>query len=74
IITYTDGAYAVYKVEAIKEATGCNNKLFEDHLFAYCEDLLLSLKLWNKSYKIVTLPIFVGKHYRSASFAKIKPL
>lgn len=72
-ITYADGAFSIYRVEALKKA-GLNDKIFEDCMFAYFDDSVLGLKLWNSGYKIASFPFLAGYHQRSTSFKKHKVL
>lgn len=67
-IVYADGAYSLYRVEAVKKATGYPDKIFYDELFAYLDDTLLGLQLWNTGFKVVSCPIITGFHKRSSSF------
>jgi GT2 family glycosyltransferase len=64
-VTYADGSYCILRVSALRQIQG--NYIFDDELFAYLEDALLGIKLWNNSYKVRSIPIFVGKHLRSGS-------
>lgn len=73
-ITYADGAFSIYRVEALKKVVGSNDKIFEDFMFAYFDDNIIGLKLWNKNYKIMSFPFIAGYHQRSTSFRKYKPL
>ncbi|MEM1546867.1 MAG: glycosyltransferase [Candidatus Methanomethylicia archaeon] len=73
-ITYADGSLSIYRIEALKRATKSSSKIFEDYTFAYFDDLILGLKLWNSNYKIASFPFIAGYHQRSTSFKKYKPL
>ena len=71
-ITYSDGSYSVYRVDAIKKAIGAEDKLFDDFMFAYYDDIVIGLKLWNSGFKVLSLPFVAARHRRSSSFRKIK--
>jgi len=73
-VSYADGAYFLFKVDAVKKATGFSDKIFYDEMFAYFDDSILGLQLWNKGFKIVSYPSLTALHRRSSSFGKISPL
>ncbi|MCY0867612.1 MAG: glycosyltransferase family 2 protein [Desulfurococcus sp.] len=73
-VTYADGAYSIYNVEALKKATGYEDKIFYDEMFAYYDDCLLGLELWNTGFKVVSYPIVTSLHSRSSTFKRVKPL
>lgn len=68
-ITYADGSYSIYRVEAIRRCVG--ERLFIDESFAYGDDNYLGLMLWNCGYRIVTIPVVTAEHYRSGTFGRI---
>jgi GT2 family glycosyltransferase len=72
-ISYADGAYSLYKIDAIKKATGFSDKIFYDEMFAYFDDSILGLQLWNSGYKIVSCPLITALHRRSSSFGILSP-
>ena len=61
-ITYADGSYSIYRIEAVKKAVGSDDRLFNDYIFAYYEDSILCLKIWNIGYKIMSIPIITARH------------
>lgn len=73
-VTYADGAYSVYKIGAVRKATGYNDKIFDDEMFAYFDDSILGLQLWNAGFKVISCPILAGYHRRSSTFIQVKPL
>jgi GT2 family glycosyltransferase len=73
-ITSADGAYSLYRVDAINKTMGQTNRMFDDFIFACYDDYTLGLKLWNSGYKIKTLPVITARHTRGTSFKKVKPL
>ncbi len=66
-ITYPDGAFSIIRVKHAQQAMG-GNRLFYDELFAYCDDNILGLRLWQKGYRVATFPIIIGKHQRGSTF------
>jgi GT2 family glycosyltransferase len=66
-ISYADGAFSVYRVNAVKKALQREDKIFDDNLFAYFEDASLGLKLWNAGYRIKSFPFIVAKHARGST-------
>ncbi len=69
-VTYADGSISLVRVKAALTANK-TNKLFDEYLFAYLDDNLLGLKLWNSGFKVISIPIIAGYHYRSGVFGKI---
>lgn len=69
-ISYADGAYSIFKVEAVKKAIGMENKMFYEEMFAYFDDSILGLQLWNAGFKVLSCPIIAALHRRSSSFGK----
>jgi len=72
-VTYADGSYSVYKVEALRKALGWSDKLFHDYAFVYLDDYYLGLKLWGSGFRVASIPVVTAKHMRSATFRRIKP-
>ena len=70
MISYADGAYAIFDVDAVKKATGFPNKIFYDELFAYFDDSMLGIQLWNASYKVISCPFTAALHRRSSTFGQ----
>jgi len=70
-VTYVEGSYSIYRVEAILR---CNrgNFMFYDELFAYCDDNVLGLKLWSSSYKVISFPKVVARHHRGLTFRRFR--
>ncbi len=66
-ITYANGAFAVYRVSSVRAAQG--DRLF-DEIFAYYDDNLLGLKLWNRGFKSLSFPVLAARHRRSSSFKR----
>jgi len=68
-ISYPDGAYSIWRVDAVLKANK-DERLFYDELFAYCDDNVLGLKIWSTGYKAVSFPYVVAEHSRSSTFGK----
>jgi len=73
IVTYVLGACAIYNVRAVLEAWNGANRLFFDWAFAYFDDIVLGLQLWNANWKCRAYPVIVGKHFESRSFGLFNP-
>ncbi len=63
VVTYVDGAFSVYRVDALERAGG----LFIPYFFMWGDDYELGIRLWRSGYILMAVPIVVGKHYRGAS-------
>jgi len=73
-ITSADGAYSIYRVQAIKKIRGQSDELFDDFIFACLDDYILGLKLWNSEFKVKALPFITAKHRRGTSFNRVGAL
>lgn len=73
-VSYVDGAYAIYRNSAIEKVYGRGDKMFDEEMFAYFDDSIVGLKLWNSGFKVKTFPFIAAKHHRSLSFGKVKVL
>jgi GT2 family glycosyltransferase len=62
-VSYVDGAYSVYRAEAITKAGG----LFIPDFFLYGDDYELAQRLWAAGYTLDYIPIVAGRHYGGAS-------
>jgi GT2 family glycosyltransferase len=67
-ITYADGSAALYRVESVLKCVG--EKLFIDEFFAYGDDNILGLMLWNCGFPLVSVPEVVAYHARSSTFKR----
>jgi GT2 family glycosyltransferase len=65
-VGFVDGAYSVYRIEAILRCGG----LFLPYFFMYGDDYELGIRLWRSGYKLQYVPITAGRHYRSATSGK----
>ena len=66
-ISYADGAYSIWRVRAILDANKANI-MYYDELFAYCDDNILSAKLWTRGYRLASFPVITARHKRSSTF------
>jgi len=67
-VTYVSGAYAVYRMEALKTIALRNGDLFPTHAFAYYDDDLLGILAYINDFNMVAIPIRAAKHYVSLTF------
>ncbi len=67
-VTYNNGACALYRVKAVEECLG--SKLFIDEFFAYGDDDVLGLMLWNYGYKSIAIPEAVASHVGGLTIRK----
>jgi GT2 family glycosyltransferase len=68
LISFVEATMVMYKMEAVRAAIGDKMDLFVEGAFMnYLEDVLVSVLLWSKGYKSVTLPIVTGDHLRMAT-------
>ena len=71
-VTYADGSYSIYRVDAVRRCVG--EELFIDENFAYGDDNYLGLMLWNCGHRIIAIPVATAEHYRSGTFSRIHGL
>jgi len=64
--TYLDGAYIICKSEVLKRL----GTPFIDETFAYLDDNILGLRLWNTGYRLLFVPHDFGVHYVSQTFRR----
>jgi len=67
-VTYADGSAALYRVESVLKCVG--ERLFIDEFFAYGDDSVLGLMLWNCGFPLVSVPEAVAHHARSSTFKR----
>lgn len=65
--TFASGAYSIYLIDSILKVNR-REILFDNHMFAYYDDKVLGLKLWDHMYKVKAFPFIAARHYGSASF------
>jgi len=73
-VTYADGSYSVYRVEAFRRALGWSDRLFHDYAFAYLDDVYLGLKLWGAGFRIASILVVTAKHARGSTFGRARPV
>jgi GT2 family glycosyltransferase len=70
-VSFVEGTMPVYNLADFEEASGGNKELFVTSGFMYyLEDVFLSLRLWNRGFKCIALPVVVGSHYRMGTSKK----
>ncbi len=67
-VSYVDGAYSVYRAEAITKAGG----LFIPDFFLYGDDYELAQRVWAAGYTLDYVTILAGRHLRGASIGHSK--
>jgi GT2 family glycosyltransferase len=72
-ITYACGVFSVHRISSIQRAVGTDNSIFDEAMFAYYDDTILGLKMWNSKFKVTSLPIVTVRHKGSSSFGRIRP-
>ncbi|GAY26249.1 glycosyl transferase [Desulfurococcaceae archaeon AG1] len=68
-ISYPNGAYSIWRVDAVLKANK-TERMFYDELFAYCDDIVLGLKIWDSGYKAASFPYIVAKHSRGSTLGR----
>jgi GT2 family glycosyltransferase len=71
-VSFTDGSCTLYRVKHVLNCFG--NKLFVDEFFAYGDDNVLGLTLWDHGYKLVSIPEAVAEHVRKLTLGKESPI
>lgn len=71
-ISYASGAYALYRVEYVRRCVG--DRLFIDDFFAYGDDNVVGLMLWNCGYTSICIPKVAGYHVGSTTFKNMGSL
>ncbi|MDM7275025.1 MAG: glycosyltransferase family 2 protein [Thermoprotei archaeon] len=67
LISYSTGAYSIYRVRSLR-LIGRTNYLYDPELFAYYDDHILGLRFWMNNFKVKLLPVKAGLHYEGATF------
>ncbi|MEM0027840.1 MAG: glycosyltransferase family 2 protein [Ignisphaera sp.] len=75
-ISYADGAYVLYSIEAIAKCIGekIGDKMFVESFFAYGDDSIIGLQMWGCGYKQISIPHPVALHKRSSTFRRMSSL
>jgi len=63
--SYADGSFSMYRVEALKKI---DSVPFSWEMFAYFDDNVLGLRLWNADYTVNVIPEVVGEHLWRGTF------
>lgn len=71
-ITFVEGTYAIYRVEAIEKILGKKRLFITEGFMYFLEDVYNGLALWNLNYKCLVVPVVSGFHYRKAIISKYK--
>jgi len=72
-VTSADAAYSLFRVGALK-AISRQGPMFDESMFAFFDDYMLGLQLWNHGFRIKALPMITAKHKRGASSTKTRSL
>jgi GT2 family glycosyltransferase len=64
-ISYSDGCYSIYRVEALEKL---GKVPFIWSMFAYFDDNILGVKLWNMRYTVKCIPHITAKHLWRGTF------
>lgn len=73
-VSYANGAYAIYRVNAIKSSQNERHAMFNNRFFIYYEDTMLGLQIWNSGYKVKSFPFLAGRHKVGSTFKNVKSL
>ena len=65
-VTYVDGAFSIYRVEALESCGG----LFLPYFFMWGDDYELGVRLWRCGWTLLAVPIIVGRHYRGLTVGR----
>jgi GT2 family glycosyltransferase len=71
-ITFASGCYSVHRVSSIKTAVDRNDSIFDEFMFAYYDDWVLGLKMWNAAFEVAAFPIMAARHKESSSFTRVR--
>lgn len=66
IVTYVDGAFAIYRIGAIRRCGG----LFQPYFFMWGDDYELGVRLWRCGYILIAVPIIVARHFRGLTVGR----
>jgi len=67
-VSYADGAFIVFHHRLARRG------LFDPRYFLYSEDVEASLRAWSLGAPSFLVPVVLGRHYRSSSAGRAKPL
>lgn len=69
-VSYVSGAFALYRTDAVQRIVK-NGSLFDEDMFAFFDDKILGIRLWENGYSSLCLPIIAGYHKGSQSLNKL---
>ncbi|MBC7091095.1 MAG: glycosyltransferase [Nitrososphaeria archaeon] len=69
-VTYTCGAYSVYRIKALRKL----GEIYFPEAFGYLDDDLIGLRLWSLGYRSKYVPVETGTHYGGTTFTKYNML
>jgi GT2 family glycosyltransferase len=64
-VSYSDGCYSIYRVKALEKL---GKVPFIWSMFAYFDDNILGVKLWNMGYTVKCIPHITAKHLWRGTF------
>ncbi len=70
-ITYAGGAYALYRIDALKKIQLKGNDLFPQQAFGYWDDDLIGILAWMNNLVMVAIPKLTCKHMESLTFRRL---
>jgi len=65
--TYPMGAAALLRNDAVIEANGGRERIFDEEIFIYFDDSTLGLKLWNSGWRVLFHPAPLARHLGGGS-------
>lgn len=65
-ITYASGSYCIIRRDVIERL----GRIFDENVFVYWEDSLLSIEVWNLGYKVMCFGELGGRHYGMLTSAR----
>jgi len=65
--TYPMGAAALLRNDAVIEANGGRERIFDEEIFLYFDDSTLGLKLWNSGWRVFFHPTPLARHLGGGS-------
>jgi len=74
VTSYPEGVFSLIRVKAIQQVNRGLDIVLQPEIFAYYDDVMLGAQLWNAGYRVVTVPLIVGSHARSATFRRMNPV
>jgi len=66
-VSYLDGAYSVYSIDAIRKVGG----LFVEDFFLFGDDFELGARLWRSGFVLKYCDVEAGRHYRGLTLKQL---